>query len=155
MMMMIIIIIIYCNNNVTKYNPWLAATLNTNKHLFSQACGYKLLTPYRRVLIEKLTVSQLVTKIPAVYGTRRVITAFTRARKLSLFWVVSIHFMPSYPTSWRFILMLSSHLCLGLPSGPFPSGFPPKSCIRLYSTPHVHVAINSLLQCDSNNCYYY
>ena len=28
-----------------------------------------------------------------------------------------------HSTSWRSILVLSFHLCLGLPSGPFPSGF--------------------------------
>ena len=34
---------------------------------------------------------------------------------------------PCHPTSWRFILILSSHLRFGLPSGLFPSGFPIKT----------------------------
>ena len=38
------------------------------------------LTPWSRVLLEKLTTSQLVKKFPAFYGTRRFITAFTSAR---------------------------------------------------------------------------
>ena len=29
-----------------------------------------------------------------------------------------------HPTSWRSFLIVSTHLGLGLPSGPFPSGFP-------------------------------
>jgi hypothetical protein len=36
-------------------------------------------TPWNRGLLEKLTVSQLVKKFLAFYGTRRFITAFTRA----------------------------------------------------------------------------
>jgi hypothetical protein len=42
------------------------------------------LTPWSRVLPEKLTVLQLLKKFPAFYGTRRFITAFTTARLLSL-----------------------------------------------------------------------
>ena len=36
-----------------------------------------------------------------------------------------------HPNFWRSILILSSHLCVGLPSAPFPSGFPTKT---LYTT---------------------
>jgi len=43
-----------------------------------------LLTPWSRVLLEKLTGRQLVKKFPAFYGTRRFITALTSARHLSL-----------------------------------------------------------------------
>jgi len=43
-----------------------------------------LLTPWSRVLLEKLTGLQLVKKFPAFYGTRRFITALTSAHHLSL-----------------------------------------------------------------------
>jgi hypothetical protein len=42
------------------------------------------LTPSSRVLLEKLISSQLIKKFPAFYGTRRFITAFTSAGRLSL-----------------------------------------------------------------------
>jgi len=41
-----------------------------------------------------------------------------------------------HPTSWRSILMLSSFLFLGLPSGLFPSGFSTKSTIYPSPLPH-------------------
>ena len=40
-----------------------------------------LLTPWSRVLLEKLVSLQLVKKFPAFYGTRRFLTALTCARK--------------------------------------------------------------------------
>jgi hypothetical protein len=40
---------------------------------------WPLLTPWSTVLIENLTVTQLVMKFPAFYGTLRFITMFTRA----------------------------------------------------------------------------
>ena len=43
-----------------------------------------LLTPWSRVLLEKLKSFQVVKKFPAFYGTRKFITTFTNARDLSL-----------------------------------------------------------------------
>ena len=45
-----------------------------------------LLTPWCRVLLEKLTGLQLVKNFPAFYGTRRFITAFISFRHPSLSW---------------------------------------------------------------------
>ena len=92
-----------------------------------------LLTPWSRVLLEKQIGSHVVKKFPVFYGTQRFITAVTSARQLSLSWASSIQYISPHPTSWRFILILSSHLRLGLPSGPFLSGFSTKT---LY-TPHL------------------
>jgi len=93
-----------------------------------------LFTPWSRVLLEKLTGFQLVKKFPALYGTRRFITAFTSARRLSLSWARSIQSIPPYPISWTSISIISSHLRLGLPSGLFPSGYPTKTlCTPLLS----------------------
>ena len=83
-----------------------------------------LLTPWRRVLLEKRTGLQLVKKFPAFHGTRRFITALTSVRHLSLSWASPIQSICTHPTSWRSILILSTHLRLGLPSGLLPSGFP-------------------------------
>jgi hypothetical protein len=76
-----------------------------------------LLTPWSRVLLEKLSIPQLINKFPAFYGTRRFITAFTSARHLSLSRARLINSMPPpNSTSWRSVLILPSHLRLGLPS---------------------------------------
>jgi hypothetical protein len=90
------------------------------------------ITPWSRVLLEKLTVLQLVKKFPAFYGTRRFLTAITSIRHLSLSWASPIQSSHPRPTSWRSILILSSHIRLGLPSGLFTSGFPTKPLF----TPH-------------------
>ena len=88
-------------------------------------CTY-LLTPWCRVLLEKLIGLQLVKKFPAFHGTRRFLTALTSVRHLSLSWASPIQSIYPHPTSWRSIL-ISIHLCLGLPSGLLPSGFPSKT----------------------------
>ena len=86
-----------------------------------------LLTPWCRVLLKNLTGLQLVKKFLAFYGTRRFITALTIVRHLSLSWARPIQSTYPHPTSWRSILILSTHLRLGLPGGLFPSGFPTKT----------------------------
>ena len=57
------------------------------------------LTPWCRVLLEKLTGLQLVKKFPALHGTRRFITALTSVRHLSLSWASPIQSMYPHPIS--------------------------------------------------------
>ena len=94
-----------------------------------------LLTPWCRVLLEKLTGLQLVKKFAAFYGTQRFITALTSVRHLSLSWASPIQSTYPHSTSWRSILISSTHLRLGLPSGLFPSGFPTKTLYAPLSSP--------------------
>ena len=94
---------------------------------YSTPCVYTyLLTPWCRVLLEKLTGLQLVKKFPAFYGSRRFITALTSVRHLSVSWASPIQSIYQHPTSWRSVLILSTHLCLGLPSVLF------HACIHTY-----------------------
>ena len=84
--------------------------------------NYLLHTPWCRVLLEQLTGLQLVKKFPPFHANRRFITALTSVRHVSLYGASQIQSIYPHPTSWRSILILSTHLRLGLPSGLFPSG---------------------------------
>ena len=96
-----------------------------------------LLTPWSRVLLEKLTGSAASQVIPRIFGTRRFPTVLTSARHPSLSWANSIQSPQPPPTSWRSILILSSYLRLGLPNGLLPSGFPTRTlCTHLPSAIH-------------------
>ena len=114
-----------------------------------------LLTPWSRVLLEKLTGCAVSQEIPRIFGTRRLITVLTSTRHLSLSWANSIQSLQPPLTSWRSILILSSHLRLGLPNGLFPSGFPTRTlCTPLPSpyAPHaLPISFFSILNNNNNN----
>jgi hypothetical protein len=57
-------------------------------------------TPWSRVLPEKLPLPQLLKKFPAFYGTRRFIAAFIRARHLFIFWASLIPRLCEYFVIW-------------------------------------------------------
>ena len=89
---------------------------------------------------------QLVKKFPAFYGTRRFNTVLTSVRHLSLSWANPIQSTYPHPTSWRSILILSTHLRLGFPRGLFPSGFPTKTLYTplfalIRATCHAHLIL--------------
>ena len=92
---------------------------------------YYLLTPWCRILLEKLTGLQLVKKFPAFLWNPKVHYRIDkRPPPAPILGQTNPH-----PTSWRSILTLSTHLRLGLPSGLFPSGFPTKTLYAPLSSP--------------------
>jgi hypothetical protein len=70
------------------------------------------LVPWNGDILEKRPVVQLLKSFPAIYGIRKFITVSTRALHWPLLWARSILCTPPFPISRRFILTLSTHLCL-------------------------------------------
>ena len=111
------------NTNRNAAVSWLHISVNLCfQYICSGGTLTYLLTPWSRVLLEQLASLQLVKEIPRVLCNPK-LTHRTHKRPPP----VPILSQPNpvlHPTSWRSILILSSHLRLGLPSGLFPSGFP-------------------------------
>ena len=74
-------------------------------------------------------------EIPRILWNQRFIAPLTSVRDLSLSWASPIQSTYPHPTSWRSILILSTHLHLGLLSGLFPSVFRTKTLYAPLSSP--------------------
>ena len=90
----------------------------------------------------RFSVSQ---EIPRIIWNPKGYCHIHKGRHLSLFWARPIQSSP-HPTSWRSILILSSNLLLGLPSGLFLSDFPIKHCMHLSFPPHVLIIRTELIK---------
>ena len=95
-----------------------------------------LLTPWSRVLLEKLTGLQLVKKFPAFYGTRRFITAITK-------WPSPVPILSQLnPVHTSTSHLLKIHLNIILPSTPWSLqwylslGFPHQNPVYASPLPH-------------------
>ena len=83
-------------------------------------------------------------EIPRISRNLKVHYRTTSVRHLSLSWVSPIQSIYPHPTSWRSILILSTHLLLGLPSGLLPSGFASKTQYTPLSSPITHNTFNMI-----------
>ena len=80
---------------------------------------FYLLTAWSRVIFEKLSGSQLVKKFPEICGSRRFVTAFTRARHLSLILsqISPVHGPPSLIYIYIYIyICVCVYLCICSPT---------------------------------------
>ena len=70
---------------------------------------------------------------------------------VTLSWARQIQSMPSHPVSLRYILILSSHLCLDFPHCLSPSGFPTKTLYALLLSPIYATSPSHLMFLDFVN----
>jgi hypothetical protein len=114
----------------------LGKKMSGHMHYQKYLTSSKWFTPWITILLEKLRGHHLLKEFPAFYSTRRFMTAFTITRNPFRSWVRSIQSMPHHPTSLRPILILSSHLRLGLPGGLFPLNLFTKPLQTTLLSPH-------------------
>ena len=109
-------------NNIHNYIVILNILKLVFETLYHKAQLTYLLTPWSRVLLEKLSGSAVSQEIPRIFGTRKFITVLTSARHLSLSWANSFQSSQPPPTSWRSILI--------------PQVSPPEPCAPLSPPPY-------------------
>jgi len=85
-------------------------------------------TPWSRVLLEKVIITQLVKKFPAIYGTWRFITMFIRSHHCSLSWTKWLQ-----PTTSHLISLQSILMFLSVPRSSSHLVFQPKFCMHFSS----------------------
>jgi len=63
---------------------------------------------------------------------------------------------PPHPNSWRSILILSSHLCLCVPSGLFPSDFTTKTLYAPFPStcPALHILLDLITESNTSSALY-
>ena len=96
-----------------------------------------LLNPWSRVFLEKLTGSAASREFPRTLWNQKVHRRIHKCPP-SVPIQSQLYSVSTPSTSRRTILILSSHLRLGLPNGLFPSGFPTTTlCTPLPHTRHI------------------
>ena len=109
-----------------------------SKSGFSKSCKWTPTTiisiTVNATLRKKHINSINVQKFSTFYGSQGLITTHIRSHHINV--VIAAH---THPISWRPILMSSSHLCLGLPSGLLPSGFPIKTSTNTTYPTHLNL----------------
>ena len=106
----------------------------TNIHLLTYLLIY-LLTPYSKVLLEKLSGSQLSNSTCILWNPK----VLYHIHKCPPPAPILSQIIPCYPPNPQFlktIVILSSHLSLSPPSGLFPLGFPTTN--HVCTSPHPH-----------------
>jgi len=69
--------------------------------VMTELAEYRRLTPSNKILLDKLTITQIVKKVPSFFGTRTSIIVFTRLRHCSISWArwsqsTSHYILPRY-----------------------------------------------------------
>jgi hypothetical protein len=98
-------------------------------------------------LEQKLTVAQIVKKNSPPFTKRKGLFWCSQEPAIGLSWTSWIYSKTSHHISLILIFILSYHLCLGLPSGPFLSCFP-CPIFPLRSTYPIHLIFAKIVSCS-------